>query len=44
MTDWSSDLNTALAAGDPAFMKAMLMRVPKDVLERANSILRRIGQ
>lgn len=35
MNDWSSDLNIALAAGDPAFMKAMLARVPEEVLQRA---------
>jgi len=35
MMDWSSDLSTALASGDPGFMKAMLARVPRDVLQRA---------
>jgi predicted RNA methylase len=35
MTDWSGDLNAALAAGDPAFMKAMLGQVPKEILQRA---------
>lgn len=35
MSDWSSDLSTALAAGDPAYMKAMLARVPQEFLHRA---------
>jgi type III protein arginine methyltransferase len=35
MMDWSRDLSTALNAGDPAFMKAMLARVPQEVLQRA---------
>jgi len=34
MPDWSDDLDTALSTGDPAFMKAMLGRVPKQVLQR----------
>lgn len=33
MADWSNDLDQALAAGDPEFMKAMLARVPQEVLE-----------
>lgn len=35
MTDWSNDLGAALASGDPELMKAMLLRVPEDVLQRA---------
>lgn len=35
MSDWSRDLDTALATGDPAMMKAMLARVPKQVLASA---------
>ncbi len=35
MADWSNDLDTALATGDPVFMKVMLDRVPKDVLRMA---------
>ncbi|HEX8611513.1 MAG TPA: 50S ribosomal protein L11 methyltransferase [Telluria sp.] len=35
MADWNNDLGEALASGDPALMKAMLERVPKDVLEKA---------
>jgi protein arginine N-methyltransferase 7 len=35
MTDWSGDLSIALAAGDPAFMRAMLARVPREVMQRA---------
>jgi protein arginine N-methyltransferase 7 len=35
MADWNSDLGEALASGDPALMKVMLERVPKDVLEKA---------
>jgi type III protein arginine methyltransferase len=35
MADWSSDLGAALAAGDPQYMKAMLARVPQDVLQMA---------
>ncbi|HYD80791.1 MAG TPA: 50S ribosomal protein L11 methyltransferase [Paucimonas sp.] len=35
MNYWNDDLETALASGDPDFMKAMLARVPKDVLHRA---------
>jgi len=31
MADWSNDLDQALAAGDPEFMKAMLARVPQEV-------------
>jgi protein arginine N-methyltransferase 7 len=44
MTDWSSDLNTALAAGDPAFMKAMLPQVPKHVLQRAIPYLEELAK
>jgi len=44
MTDWSSDLNTALTAGDPAFMKAMLARVPRDVLQRAIPYLEELAK
>jgi type III protein arginine methyltransferase len=35
MSTWSGDLDEALASGDPAFMKAMLARVPQEVLLRA---------
>ncbi|RSZ60427.1 methyltransferase domain-containing protein [Massilia atriviolacea] len=35
MADWNNDLGEALASGDPALMKAMLERVPKEVLEKA---------
>lgn len=35
MDDWSSDLEAALASGDPEYMRAMLARVPKDVLHMA---------
>lgn len=44
MTDWSSDLNRALAAGDPAVMKAMLARVPKEVLQRAIPYLEELAK
>lgn len=44
MADWSNDLNTALAAGDPAFMKAMLARVPKDILQRAIPYLEELAK
>jgi type III protein arginine methyltransferase len=33
MADWSNDLDQALAAGDPEFMKAMLARVPQEVMD-----------
>lgn len=39
MMDWRSDLSTALASGNPEFMKAMLGRVPPDVLQQAIPIL-----
>lgn len=35
MSDWSSDLSSALAGGNPAAMKAMLARVPVEILQRA---------
>ena len=35
MADWSSDLGAALESGDPRYMKAMLERVPPEVLEMA---------
>ncbi len=35
MTDWSADLDAALASQDPDMMKTMLARVPRDVLQRA---------
>jgi len=35
MDNWSSDLGAALASGDPEYMKAMLARVPKEVLHMA---------
>jgi type III protein arginine methyltransferase len=35
MPDWSKDLEVALAADDPAFVKAMLARVPRSVLQQA---------
>lgn len=35
MSDWSSDLDEALADGNPAYMHAMLARVPSDVLQQA---------
>jgi type II protein arginine methyltransferase len=44
MSDWSNDLNAALTAGDPAFMKAMLARVPKEVLERAIPYLEQLAE
>jgi len=44
MTVWSSDLNTALTAGDPDFMKAMLARVPKDVLQQAIPYLEELAK
>jgi type III protein arginine methyltransferase len=34
MTDWSDDLRTALDCADSGLMKAMLARVPKDVMQR----------
>jgi predicted RNA methylase len=43
MTDWSSDLQIALASGDPAFMKAMLARVPKSVLHTAVPYLQELA-
>jgi protein arginine N-methyltransferase 7 len=33
MSDWSSELGAALDAGDPHYMRAMLARVPKEVLQ-----------
>lgn len=44
MTDWSSDLDAALASGNPAHMKAMLARVPKDVLHRAIPFLYQLAK
>jgi type III protein arginine methyltransferase len=44
MTDWSGDLSTALASGDPAFMKAMMARVPKDVLHQAVPFLEEMAR
>jgi type II protein arginine methyltransferase len=44
MTDWTSDLSSALVSGDPAFMKAMLARVPKDVLQRAVPYLEELAR
>jgi len=35
MTDWSSELSAALASGSPEFMKAMLARVPEEILRQA---------
>jgi type III protein arginine methyltransferase len=44
MTDWSIDLSTALASGDPAFMKAMLARVPEHVLQGAVPVLKELAR
>lgn len=44
MADWSRELDKALTSGDPEFMKAMLARVPKDVLERALPYLLPLAQ
>jgi type III protein arginine methyltransferase len=35
MSDWSNELSAALASGQPEYMKAMLERVPRDVLQHA---------
>lgn len=42
--DWSRDLDTALADGDPAFMRAMLARVPKDVLRTATPYIHEMAK
>jgi len=44
MTDWSIDLNSALTSGDPAFMQAMLARVPKEVLQKAIPYLEELAK
>lgn len=35
MRDWSEELGAALASGDPEYMKAMMARVPPDILQQA---------
>jgi len=44
MSDWSTDLHDALAAGDPAYMKAMLARVPPHVLRLAIPYLQEMAK
>jgi type III protein arginine methyltransferase len=39
MNDWMRGLQEAMAAGDPAFMKAMLERVPDNLLRQARPYL-----
>lgn len=43
MADWSSDLNQALASGNPEYMKAMLAQVPSHVLHMAIPYLERLA-
>jgi type III protein arginine methyltransferase len=43
MSDWTRDLQEALATGDPAFMKAMLARVPDTVLRQARPYLQQLA-
>lgn len=44
MTDWSEDLGAALADGDPRFMRAMLQRVPREVLDKAVPYLEQMAR
>src|SRR5882724_9099190 len=44
MADWSKDLNMALASGDPVVMKAVLRRVPKNVLQSAIPYLEELAK
>jgi type III protein arginine methyltransferase len=43
MSDWARDLQEALATGDPAFMKAMLARVPDGFLRQARPFLEQLA-
>ena len=43
MADWSSDLSDALASGDPEYMKAMLAKVPYDILHMALPYLEQLA-
>lgn len=44
MTDWANDLGAALASGDAHVMKAMLARVPDEVLQRAAPYLHQLAK
>ena len=44
MQQWSSDLEAALASGDPNFMKAALARVPRNVRHEAIPVLTATAQ
>jgi protein arginine N-methyltransferase 7 len=43
VSDWTRELQEALATGDPAFMKAMLARVPENVLRQARPYLEELA-
>lgn len=43
MADWSSDLSEALASGDPEYMKAMLAKVPEEILHMALPYLEQLA-
>lgn len=44
MADWRESLGEALAGGDPAHMRAMLQRVPREVLRQALPQLQQAAQ
>ncbi|MFZ2754292.1 MAG: hypothetical protein WAZ48_12695 [Lysobacteraceae bacterium] len=44
MKDWSDELSAALASGDPEYMKAMMARVPPDILQQATTWVERLAR
>ncbi|NOT89847.1 MAG: hypothetical protein HOP03_16950 [Lysobacter sp.] len=44
MKDWSEELGAALDSGDPEYMKAMMARVPPDILQQATVWVEQLAQ